>query len=95
MLGQLDDVSVEVFIASALAPELAARFVKDTSACPYCRCMSIFDVVDRESDLSAGSRLVLGRIESEVKVGPLSPGDFGMTPAYPPVVNPVVTRMKI
>jgi hypothetical protein len=95
VLGQLNDVSVEVCMASAPTPVLVTRFVKDTSACTDCRCMSCFDVVDGQAHLCAGSRLVLGGLEGEVKVSALYPGDLGMAPTCPPVVNSVVTWIEI
>jgi hypothetical protein len=57
--------------------------------------MSSFDVVDGQADLCAGSRPLLGGIEGEVKVSALSPGDLGMGPANPPVINSVVTWIEI
>jgi hypothetical protein len=95
MLGQFDDVSVEVSIAPAAAPGLVSRLVKDTSACIYRCSMGIFDAFDRQRDLSTGSRLLLGGIESEMKVGAVSPGDLRVAAAYPPVVNFIVPRMEV
>jgi hypothetical protein len=57
--------------------------------------MSCFDVVDGQADLYTGSRLFLGGIEGEVKVGTLGPGNLGMAPACPPVVNSVVAWMEV
>jgi hypothetical protein len=69
--------------------------VKDTGARTDCRCMSCFDVVDGQADLYTGSRLFLGGIEGEVKVGTLGPGNLGMAPACPSVINSVVAWMEV
>jgi hypothetical protein len=95
MLGQFDEVSVEIFIAPATAPGLVSRLVMDTSACIYGCSMGIFNVLDRQRDLRPRSRLLLGGIEGEMKVGAVSPRDLRMAAPYPPVVNCIVTRMEV
>jgi hypothetical protein len=51
MLSQLNNVAVEVFIASATTPRLRTWFVKNVSICAH-RCrMSIVDVVNGQRDL--------------------------------------------
>jgi hypothetical protein len=94
-LSQLNNVAVEVFIASATTPRLRTWFVKNVSTCAH-RCrMSIVDVVNRQSDLCARGRLPLRRIEGKMKVGPFSPGDLCVPSAYPPVINLIVARVEV
>jgi hypothetical protein len=95
MLGQFDDISVQVLIAPAATPGLVSRLVKDTSASAYGCSMGIFNVLDRQRDLNPRSRLLLGGIEGEMKVGAVSPRDLRMAAAYPPVVNCIITRMEV
>ena len=57
--------------------------------------MGIVDVVHSQSDLRTRGGLLLGRIESKMKVSPLLPRNFCVLSSDPPVVNLVVARMEI
>ena len=76
-------------------PRFCTWFVKDGSTREHCCGMSIVDVVNSQTDLRTGGRLLLRWVESKMKVGPISPGDFCVPSAYPSVINPIVTRMEI
>lgn len=95
MLSQLDHIVVEVLIACTTTPRFRTWFVKNTGTGTHCCRVGPFDVVNGQSDLYARGRLPFRRIESEMEVGPFSPGDLGVRSAYPPVVHPIVTWMEV
>src|ERR1700733_13390326 len=95
VLGQLDDVSIEVRIASATAPRLVPRLVKNSGTC-FCRLdMRSLDVINPQTDKGSRRRLLFGRIQREVKVGALCPGDLGVLSPDPAVIHTVVTGMEV
>jgi len=95
VLGEFDDVSVEVLIACASTPRFVSGLVEDSGTTVHRRCVSISDVFDGQADLSASSGPSSGGVEGEMKIGASSPGDLCVDAPDPTIFDSVVAGMEI
>src|SRR5580698_10616944 len=80
VLGQFDDVPVEVLVTPAPPPGFLTRSVEDAGAGVARPNVCGFDVVNSQPDQSAGRGPLLSGIKREMKVFTFGPRQLGVRP---------------